>query len=214
MEKAARAYDEQLREEINADRVAHGKRLLKKQERPVETKTVTVSTTDPECGLFHKGEHKVEFAYTAHVACDHNNFVLGCEVTPGNVHDSMVFDTVYEAVTDTFDCVETVAVDAGYKTPWICKKVQDDGRNLSTAYKCPMSKKGFFRSYEYVYDEYYDCVICPNNQILKYTATNRNGYREFKSNPSICAHCPHIARCTESNNCQKLVSKHIWEALC
>ena len=127
---------------------------MKEPERPVETKIVTVSTTDPECGLFHKGEYKVEFAYTAHVVCDHNNFVLACEVTLGNVHDSIVFDSVYE---------ETVAVDAGYKTPWICKEVRSEGHNLSTAYKCPMSKKGFFRSYEYVYYEYYDCVICPNN---------------------------------------------------
>ena len=77
--------------------------------------------------MFHKGEHKVEFAYTAHVACDENNFVLSCEVTPGNVHDSMVFDSVYVNVVESFKAVETVAVDAGYKIPWICKKVQDDG---------------------------------------------------------------------------------------
>ena len=100
--------------------------------------------------MFHKGEHKVEFAYTAHVACDENNFVLSCEVTPGNVHDSIVFDTVYDDVVEKFDEVETVAVDAGNKTPWICKKVQDGGRNISTAYKRPMSKQGFFRSYEYI----------------------------------------------------------------
>ena len=181
VQKAARVYDERLREEINADRIVHNKKPLKEKDNYSESKEVTTSTTDPDCSLFHKGEHKVEFAYTAHVGCDKNNFVLACEVTPGNVHDSMVFDVVYEAVADTFNEVETVAVDAGYKTPWICKKVQEDMRNLSTAYKRPMSKQGFFRSYEYVYDEYFDCVICPNNQILRYTNTNRDGYREFKS---------------------------------
>lgn len=92
----------------------------------------------------------------------------------------MGFDRVYDEVVETFEEVETVAVDAGYKTPWICKKVQEDGRNLSTAYKRPMSKRGFFRSYEYVYDEYYNCVICPNNQILNYCTTARNGYRKLK----------------------------------
>jgi len=211
IQKTARAYDEQLREEINADRVCHGKKPTKPKEETTDEKQVTVSTTDPEYGLFHKGEHKVEFAYTAHVACDENNFVLFCEITPGNVHDSIVFDTVYDDATEKFDEVESVAVDAGYKTPWICKKVQENGRNISTAYKRPMSKQGFFRSYEYVYDEYYDYVICPNNQVLRYSNTSRDGYREFKSNPKDCAMCRFLHQCTESSNHQKVVTKHIWE---
>ena len=213
--KAARVYDELLREEINADRVAHGKKALHDKDddsTPLDgTREISVSTTDPESGLFHKGEHKVEFAYTAHVACDENNFILGCEVTPGNVHDSMVFDRVYDAVVETFEEVETVTVDAGYKTPWICKKVQEDGRSLSSAYKRPMSKRGFLRSCEYVYDEYYNCVLCPNNQILSYSTTNRDGYREYKSDPKVCEHCPLLSRCTKSANHQKVVMKHIWE---
>jgi len=63
--------------------------------------------------------------------------------------------------------MQTVTADAAYKTPWICKKIIDDKRNPSMPYKRPMSKKGFFKPYEYVYDEHYECVICPNNQILK-----------------------------------------------
>ena len=38
-----------------------------------------------------------------------------------------------------------------------------------------MTKDGFFKKYEYVYDEYYDCYICPNNQVLTYRTTNRDG---------------------------------------
>lgn len=138
--KTARIYDKQLREEINQDRIENGKKPLKDDDNDDKgEKQVTVSTTDPECGLFHKGEHKVEFAYTAHVACDKKNFILGCEVTPGNIHDSLVFDTVYDSVVEKFPEVQTVTVDAGYKTPWICKKIIDDGRNPSTPYKRPMS---------------------------------------------------------------------------
>lgn len=54
-------------------------------------------------------------------------------------------------------------------------------------YKRPMTKKGFFKKYEYFYDEYNDCYICPNNKILKYSTTNKDGYKEFKSNPKECA---------------------------
>jgi transposase len=221
--QTARAYDEQLREEIDQDRKAHGKKPLKDKKADNDNdgdeggcgsgnreKQRVVSTTDPDCGLFHKGEHKVEFAYTTHVACDARNFILGCEVTPGNVHDSTVFDLVYEQVVARFPEIEVVTLDAGYKTPWICKKVFDDGRIPSLPYKRPMGRKGFFYPHEYVYDEYYNCVLCPNNQVLPYSTTTRDGYRVFKSNPSVCQHCPDLLRCTESRNYQKIVTKHIW----
>lgn len=213
-QELAKVYDQQLREEINAERASHGKKPFESDDdgNDSPSREVTVSTTDPEAGLFHKGEHKVVFAYTAHVACDEDNFVLGCEVTPGNVHDSTVFDAVYEDVVERFEEVETVTVDAGYKTPWICKKVLDDGREISAPYKRPMTKEGYFKRYEYVYDEYYDCIICPNNQVLKYSTTNRQGYREFKSDPKVCRSCPDLMRCTQSRNCQKVVTRHIWDS--
>ena len=72
-------------------------------------------------------------------------------------------------------------------------------------------KEGFFKKYEYVYDEYYDCYLCPNNQVLKYSTTNRDGYQEFKSDPKICRNCPCRAQCTESKSCQKVVTRHVWE---
>ncbi len=74
-----------------------------------------------------------------------------------------------------------------------------------------MTKANFFKKYEYVYDEYYDCYICPNDKILKYTTTNREGYKEYKSNKEVCKSCPYLAKCTESKNHTKLVTRHIWE---
>lgn len=78
-------------------------------------------------------------------------------------------------------------------------------------YKRPMTKKGYFKKHEYVYDEYYDCYLCPNDQILKYSTTNREGYREYKSDPKICSHCSMRMQCTQSKNCTKVVTRHIWE---
>ena len=126
-------YDDQLREEIDADRAAHGKKPLKDDDHDDEPKhgsgrMAKESTSDPESGLFVKSDHKVKFAYTAYVSCDEHNLVLNCEVTPGNVHDSKVFDTVYERTVEAFPDVETVAVDAGYKTPWICKTMGETCR--------------------------------------------------------------------------------------
>lgn len=83
---------------------------------------------------------------------------------------------------------------------------------LSAPYKRPMGNKNKgFRPYEYVYDEYYDCVICPQNQILEYSTTNRDGYREYKSNPAICKKCPKLKECTSSKKFEKVSTKHIWQ---
>lgn len=208
----AKHYQEELMAEIAKDREAHGKKPLKEHDDDEPpTKNIKASTTDPDCGLFHKGEHKVEFAYTSHVVCDKHNFILDSTTSAGNVHDSVMFDNLYKNVLAKFPEIEMVAVDAGYKTPWIMKQIFDSERTAATPYKRPMTKNGFFKKYEYVYDEYYDCIICPQNQILKYSTTNRDGYREYKSNPSICKNCPVRAQCTESKACQKVVTRHVWE---
>ena len=213
-EQTARVYEEQLREEINVDRERHGKKPLKDKDddnTPPKTKEVTASTTDPECGVFRKGEHEVQFAYEAHTACDENGYILGYEVTPGNVHDSIAFDTVYDKVTGQFEEVESVVMDSAYRTPWICKKIMENGRQAVLPYKRPMTKEGFFKKYDYVYDGHYDCILCPNNHVLKYATTNRYGYREYKSDPKICISCPYRSQCTHSKNCQKVVTRHVWE---
>jgi len=217
----AKHYHKELCEEINKDRENHGKKPLKKDENDdddnnsgtttSQTKNIKKSTTDPDCGLFHKGEHKVEFAYTAHTACDKHNFILDVNIAPGNVHDSVMFDDLYKQVTEKFPESEMVGIDSGYKTPWIMKQIFDSGRLPATPYKRPMTKKGFFKKYEYVYDEYYNCIVCPNNQILKYRTTNRDGYQEYKSDPKICKDCPCRSSCTESKNCQKVVTRHVWD---
>ena len=128
---SARSYQEQLDKKIDEDREMYGKKPFDRNDDSdddvtpptPETKIVTKSTTDPECGLFHKGEHEQQFAYVTGVACDKHN---------------------------------------------------------------------------------------PDNQVLKYSTTNRDGYREYKSNPKICANCQHIHKCTHSKSCQKVVARHIW----
>jgi len=231
---ASKHYAKELLEEVNADREAHEKKPLedddendppvapkkrkdntskKKQARRKKEKkrTVTKSVTDPDCGLFVKGSHKRQFAYEAHTACDKHGFVLETVVTAGNVHDSVAFDEVYDKVTARFPEVETVVADSAYKTPHICKKVFQDNRVLSTAYKRPQTMKGGHEWWKYVYDEFYDCVICPEYRILHYSTTNRDGYREYKSDPKTCVNCPTRELCTHSKDCVKTVQRHIWK---
>ncbi|KHD44079.1 hypothetical protein NC01_08765, partial [Streptococcus uberis] len=60
------------------------------------------------------------------------------------------------------------------------------------------------------YDEYYDSYLCPENQVMSYTTINQSGYREYKSDPEICASCPLLGICTDSKNHQKVVIRQIW----
>ena len=221
-------YEDMLRKEIDEDREAHGKKPLKDRsdndntnppsggdfseftdDHPKNQKTKKVSTTDPESGWFHKGEHKEVFAYAVETACDKWGWILDYTVNPGNLHDSRTFKGLFDKISDIG--VETIVVDAGYKTPAIAKLIFDEGIKPLFPYKRPMTKEGFFKRNEYAYDEYYDCYVCPNNQVLKYSTTNRDGYREYKSCKYICCDCPYLSQCTASKDHVKVITRHIWQ---
>jgi transposase len=244
-------YEKELREEIQKDRAAHGKRPLKdltaiddeddtpeeddnedeappspppessskgrpnkntskkKTARCKQERHIKKSTSDPESGWFRKGEHKHVFAYSVETVCEQNGVILGYSVHPGNENDGRTFPAVFDKVEDL--PIEIVVGDAAYKTPAIARMLSLKDIDLLSAYKRPQTKAGFFTKHEYVYDELYDCYICPNNQVLSYRTTNRNGYKEYRSNPEICAGCPHLQQCTESKDHVKEVTRHVWE---
>lgn len=213
-------FEDILNKEINEDRKAHGKGPLKEKkdddtDPPLsgsgggKEKNVKESTTDPESLWFRKGEHKHVFAYAVQTACDKNGWILSYSVHPGNHHDSRTFKCLYDKIKDIG--METLIADAGYKTPGIAKLLIDDGIKPLLPYKRPMTKKGFCKKHDYVYDEYYDCYICPNNRMLSYCTTNREGYREYKSCGAVCAGCPYLSQCTGSREHVKVVTRHIWE---
>ena len=172
-----------------------------------------VSKTDPESGWFHKGEHKSVFAYSIQTACDKNGFVTSFSVHKGNEHDSRTFKVLYDRIKEekNNEELEKIVADAGYKTPAIAKLLIDDNIEPFLPYKRPMTKKGYFKKSEFVYDEYFDCYICHNNEILKYATTNREGYREYKSDKNKCKNCKHLKMCTNSKDNTKVVYRHIWE---
>jgi len=222
-------YEEMLRKEIDSDCEIHGKKPLKEKDDddhkpsvgggdkfedftddvPLDGKTIKCSTTDPESGWFRKGEHKNVFAYGIETACDKNGWILDFTVNPGNEHDSRTFKGLYDKLKSIG--MEYCVVDAGYKTPAIAKLLLDNEVKPVFPYKRPMTKDGFFKKYEYVYDEYNDCYICPNNQVLSYSTTNRDGYREYKSCSHVCENCEYLSQCTLSKNHVKLVTRHVWE---
>lgn len=220
-------YEDDLLREINDDRDCIGKTKYNsitsteytfdeetgEEIEVVKTKGIKSSTTDPDAGDYHKGEHEKCFAYSHSVFCDKNGFVMAVHTEPGNVHDSVSFFDVYAKLTERFgDKVKNVCLDAGYKTPAIAREIISSGKVPYLPYKRPMTKKEFFKKYEYVYDEEYDVYLCPNNKELSYTTTNRKGYREYKSDPKDCINCPFLDKCTQSKNHTKVIHRHLWES--
>lgn len=211
--KETRAYQSMLETEINQDREDHGKKPFPPDKFPhqEEQKEIKESTTDPESGYYVKDERTKQFAYSFHAVCDRNGFVLGAQVTPGNVHDSHQLVPLVQQVHKYIGKPTAVVADAAYKTPAITKYVLDQDMIPVLPYTRPHTKTGFFYKHDYVYDEYYDCYLCPEGQELRYSTTNKEGYREYKSRKEVCQRCPSIERCTASRNQQKVVTRHIWQ---
>lgn len=210
--KETKAYEARLQEEINKDREEHEKNPFPPDKfEKEELKEIKESTTDPESGYYVKDERTKQFAYSFHAAADRNGFVLGTIVTPGNIHDSLIFEPLLEKVIDKHGKPEAVAADAGYKTPAIAQYIFENDMTPALPYTSPRTKEGYMKKQEYVYDEYYDCYICPEGQILKYTTTTRDGKRQYISNPLVCQNCPLLSECTQSKEHKKLIERHVWE---
>ncbi|MFL6516794.1 MAG: IS1182 family transposase [Bacillus sp. (in: firmicutes)] len=209
--KETKAYEARLQEEINKDREEHGKKPIPPEKfNQEEYKEIKESTTDPESGYYVKDERTKQFAYSFHAASDRNGFVLGTIVTPGNVHDSVIFEPLLEKVIEKHMKPEAVAADAGYKTPAIAQYIFENDMTPALPYTRPRTKEGYMKKHEYVYDEYYDCYICPQGQILKYSTTTKDGKRQYFSNPLECQNCPLLSVCTQSKEHKKLIERHVW----
>lgn len=159
--RAAKVYSGQRRREVNAEREKLGKKPIEDDNRRQNptgggTKERTVSTTDPDSGMFVKGEHERQLTYEAHTACDSRGFVLGVEVT--HKHN-----------------VQFVTMDAGYKTAWIAKKRLDDGKVPVLPYTRYKGNQGRYKPWEYSYDPVNDGYICPRGESLQHTTTDRDG---------------------------------------
>lgn len=201
-----------MRTEVNAEREKLGTSSVEEDDDDDEPpkQERTVSTTDPDCGMFVKGEHERQFAYEAHTICERHGFVLDVEVTAGNVHDSIAWDAVYDRVTEKY-YVEFIAMDAGYKTPWIAKKTLESGKIPILPYTRYKGNKEQYKSWEYEYNPVNDQYTCPHGGVLRHTTTDKDGKRVYRSTPKHCKSCPFKAHCGANEKGQKLLTRHIWQ---
>lgn len=208
-------YLKELETAVNEDRERHGKKPLPPKENETIEKNLKVSTTDPESGFMKRKGKPEGFYYLDHCSVDHKfNIITDVYVTPGNVNDSTVYIERLQRQIDTFgfhETLEAVALDSGYMTPYICKKTSEMGIFPAIATRNAPKAAGTIPKEEFTYDPEQDVYICPNGFKLTYSSTNRSGYKEYMSDPSLCSECPLLASCTSSRNGKRKIQRHVWE---
>jgi transposase len=210
--QAPMAYLAELEPAIEAERQAQGHKPLKPA-KPTR-KATKISRTDPESGYMARSGKPEGFFYLDHRTVDgKHNLITDTHVTPGNVHDARPYLERLDRQRRQFELAPVmVGVDAGYNTAAVCHGLAQRGIAGVLGYKRPHSPKGRFKRRHFEYDAGQDHYRCPEGQILYYRTTNRQGYREYKSDPRQCRACPVRSRCTASRNAQKVMIRHLWEA--
>lgn len=161
----AKAYQDELEDEINKERIAIGKRPFT-WDTESELSLQKISHSDPESSYYVKGEREKQFAYSAHTSYEDNGFILSTLITPGNVHDNQVAIDLVKQSKRSFPNIKRVVADAEYKTPKFVNFLSYLKLYPILPYTVPHGVKGMFRKKDFVYDAYFDYYLCPNNQPL------------------------------------------------
>ncbi len=213
VEVAPQAYLEALDAAVDEDRESHGKPPLKAKDAKPKTKQSKVSRTDKDAGyMVRKGKPK-GFFYLDHRSVDGaHNIITDSYATPGNVHDTRPYLERLDRQRQRFGfAVDAVGLDAGYHSAALCQGLEERDIYGVIGYRRLNHKKGYFYKREYVYDAEADVYICPAEQRIRYSTTNRIGYREYKSDPKVCKDCPLLMQCTRSANHVKVITRHVWQ---
>ena len=103
-------------------------------------------------------------------------------------------------------------MDAGYKQPWIAKRILEDGRIPILPYTRPHgTRREGFMPWDFSYEEANDRLFCPHGQVLRHTTTNKEGKQIYRSTPKVCRDCPCRKECGANAKGQKVMYRHIWQ---
>jgi transposase len=207
-------YLAQLEQAIEQDRAAEGKRELKASQSGPATKEIKVSRSDKDAGYMVREGKPKGFFYLDHRTVDSKHAIItDTHATPATVHDSVPYLRRLDRQRERFGFqVQAVGLDAGYATAALAQGLDERGIYGVTGYRRPNHGEGLFSKHKFRYDAERDVYVCPNQRLLKYRTTNRQGYRQYHSDPQICRGCALRGQCTRSKNMVKVVARHVWQA--
>ncbi len=177
---------------------AHGKVPLKDKPPPAESKEIKLSRTDKDSGYMVRDGKPKGFFYLDHRTVDGRHaIVTDTYATPATVHDSVPYLRRLDRQRERFGFrIRAVGVDAGYATAAVTEGLEERDIYAVTGYRRPTHRQGYFHKREFQYDAKLDVYLCPNGQLIPYRTTNREGYRQYHSDPEQCrpARCAASAR--------------------
>jgi hypothetical protein len=178
-----------------------------------KTDQIRISTTDPESGFLMRESKPRGFFFLDHRTVDPKfNIITDTHITAGNISDSEPYWERLMAQMTKFNFpVEAVALDSGYFTGHICKKLNEEKIFMVMGYRRFGNQKNVLPKRKFHYVKELDVFSCPMGCKLSYATTDREGYRHYKSNKKDCAVCPLRDQCTTSKNKQREITEHIWE---
>jgi hypothetical protein len=181
--------------------------------REPNIETTRVSLTDPDSGFLMRDQKPKGFFYLDQRTVDAKyNFITDTFITPGNASDSESYLERLNVQQKKFNFhVEAVALDAGYFTGHICKKLNEQGIFAVMGYRRFKNGSSKLPKRLFTYVGSLEAYACPMGCKLSYATTDRKGYRQYKSRPQDCTNCPLRAECFPVKSNQRTITRHIWE---
>lgn len=172
-----------------------------------------VSRTDPDSGFLMRDGKPQGFFYLDHRTVDaKHNIITDTHITPGNVHDTEPYLARLDAQRIKFDFpVEAVALDAGYFTAYLCKKLHEQDIYAVMGYRRPGNTRRYLPKRKFRFVPSKKAYVCPMGCLLTYRTTDREGYRHYRSRPQDCQGCPLREDCFSASATSRMISRHLWE---
>lgn len=204
-------YIDELEQAVNEARENHGQKALKKKEKLPEIKDRKVSTTDSDSGYMFRDKKPKGFFYLNHMAVDgENNLIASVLPTTAAINDAVPFLGIIERLKEKYE-VKYVGADAGYYTAAIANGLKKMGVTAAIARRLGPKPIGKMSKLNFVYVEELDVYVCPENNILNYKTTTREGYKEYRSQKDICNKCPRRNKCIYEKQEIRTIRRHVWQ---
>lgn len=211
---------EALQEELN-ERVRHRSQKDSPSEIEKRKEKIKINETDPDAELTNMKNGSYGSGYTKVVALDGKSDIIVASDVDGHCDESHklmpVMRGANESVQGNGEYTGAVA-DSAYNTKGNC--VQFEAHNyelISPTREYEQQKRNKeLDSKHFVYDEYNNCVHCPEGKTLRYRERHFDKQEgtliHYYFDKKQCASCPRLAECTKSKKGYRKVKIDVRKA--
>ena len=137
---------------------------------------------------------------------------MNVRVTAANVNDVDPLPDILRDIQRRLGALPSyMGLDAGYHNARVAHQLEVKGIQGVIGYRRHTHKGEHYGKYRFSYDPGQNAYVCPEKQLLPQKTTNRNGYREYYSDPKICASCPRREACFSRKSTRRQIQRHIWQ---